>query len=101
MATIVVHPTNGSFHGEDLRPAFPNVDVVEPDAVTDVSAELERSDEPTVLLTNNSSFRHSYLDAITKAIGWRQPRRATTPTTSISSRTGTSRSLICLRYTVR
>lgn len=64
MVAIVAHPTNGSFHREDLRPVFPNADVVEPDAVTDVADELAKTDGPTALLTNNSSFRHSYLDAM-------------------------------------
>lgn len=66
MSTILVHPTNGRLHRDDLLEALPDadVDVVEPASADEVRDGLDAIDGQTILLTNNDSFSHDYLDAM-------------------------------------
>ena len=64
MSTIFIHPTNGRLHHEDVVNVFPDADVVEPDDADEVPDVLGSIDQPTVLLTNNDSFQHAYLEEV-------------------------------------
>jgi D-2-hydroxyacid dehydrogenase (NADP+) len=62
--TILVHPTNGRLAREDLVDVLPDADIIQPEDAEDVPDALRSADGRTVLLTNNDSFQHAYLDAM-------------------------------------
>lgn len=66
MGTIVVHPTNGRAHREDVLAHVPDADVVEPDSADAVGEALTATDGPVILFTNNDSWRDEYLDDLSE-----------------------------------